>query len=137
MNIVERARVQVGADELWDTVGTFGGVGSWHPWLVSVDCSGEAPGAERTARSRDGVTVEHLDEVEPGRRYRYSILSTALPVEHWKAELRVEDEGDPRKSLVTWSAHFDLLPGADADATVGTIRRFMRAGLDHLRSSRH
>jgi mxaD protein len=133
VDIVERALVQVSADELWQTVGSFGSVGYWHPWIASVDCSGEQPGAVRRVEDEGGsLQVERLDEVDPSRHLiRYSMESTPLPVEHWTAELRVE--AAPRDaSFVTWSAHFDVRPTKDASKTVGVIRRFLRAGLDNL-----
>lgn len=85
------AEINVDPDSLWRKVGSFQGVGSWHPMVRTVEGMGEQPGALRTAVSKDGQKqVEQLEEVDPERRfYRYAMVSSAMPVRNYVAEFGV------------------------------------------------
>lgn len=123
------ARVAVDADTLWRAIGSFQGVGDWHPLLDRVEGEGERPGAIRTAFTAEGQQqVECLREVDAGeRRYRYTMESSPLPVADYSAELRVDsDRGDT--STVRWAADFVVTTGDEADA-VAMVEGFLQAGV--------
>ncbi|TPJ77168.1 acetolactate synthase catalytic subunit [Mesorhizobium sp. B2-6-2] len=130
-SLAERTRVAEGAETLWRMIGSFGGVGEWHPMLAKVTSEGEQKGSLRIAETRDGSRqTERLLEKQPGRHaYRYRMEKTAMPVRDYVSELRVEDNGD-ETSTVVWSADFE--PTADKEKTVEAIRGFLRAGLDNI-----
>lgn len=134
-SLVEKTRVAEGAETLWRMIGTFGGVGEWHPMLAKVTSEGEQRGSLRIAESRDGSRqTERLLEMLPGHHaYRYRMEKTAMPVRDYIAELKVEDNGD-ETSAVIWSADFE--PTADNAKTVEAIRGFLRAGLDNIGARR-
>lgn len=91
------------ADSLWREIGSFQGVGDWHPLLARVDGEGEQPGALRTAETGEGQQqVERLQATEP-RAYRYAMESTPLPVTDYVANLRVQGAGADT-SRVVWIA---------------------------------
>jgi uncharacterized protein YndB with AHSA1/START domain len=124
------AEVPVEPERLWHAIGSFQGVGEWHPMLARVEGEGEEPGAIRTATGTDGSRqVERLREVDPGRRrYRYEMESSAMPVRDYRAELRV-DPADDGASVVRWTSDFSCLD-ADEEQTVEGVRAFLRAGVD-------
>ena len=110
------ARINVNPDTLWQEVGLFQGVGRWHPMLVTVEGHGETPGAVRTAHGADGSKqVEQLEEIDPQQhRYRYRMLSSAMPVRDYVAEFRVSPE-DKHSCTVVWTADFQVNSGNEAE----------------------
>lgn len=130
------AKVTVGAepDRLWTEIGSFQGVGRWHPWLKSVEGDGETPGSVRIAWAGGGEPQrERLVTVDPHEHfYRYTIESTGMPVNDYVGEFRVRPIR-PGISEVEWSSTFELAsPDADAEAMVGD---FLRAGLRAIAES--
>ncbi len=125
--------IPVDADSLWREIGGFGAVAEWHPMLAEVDCEGEAPGARRTARAKDGSRqVERLQKTDPRKHYyRYAIEQSSLPVRNYVAELRVDDNGNG-SSTVTWQADFDV-PDKHRAETVRMVESFLKAGVESLK----
>lgn len=129
------ARVATGSAALWQEIGSFQGVGEWHPMLDRVEGEGEQPGALRTAYSAGGEQVERLREVDADQHWhRYTMESSPLPVANYTAELRVVDAGDA-SSRVRWIADFDVASGSDEDA-VSMVQGFLEAGVAAL-ADRH
>ena len=127
-HIIETVRLAREPDALWQKIGAFGGVASWHPMLAKVTAEGEQAGCLRTAEGRDGSrqTERLLDVALVRRSYRYRIETTSMPVRGYTAELRVEDNRDGTSTIV-WSADFE--PTADERKTTEAIRSFLKAGL--------
>jgi hypothetical protein len=67
-HVVATATIGMAPGRLWQEIGSFQGVGAWHPMLAAVDGDGEQPGAVRTATGKDGSEqVERLVEAaRPG-----------------------------------------------------------------------
>jgi mxaD protein len=127
------AEVPVAADALWREIGSFQGVGRWHPMLKKVEGEGEQPGSIRIPESASGKkNVERLREINPGQRFmRYEILSSPLPIKDFVVELSVADNGDGT-STVVWGGDF-LVTSADEAKIVETIHGFLAAGLENLK----
>jgi hypothetical protein len=126
------ARISMDADRLWQEVGSFQGVGSWHPMLARVEGQGEEPGAIRTAETPDGQkSVERLQHIDRnGHFYRYVILSSPMPVKDYVAELRVRSE-DGSASTILWSS--DSQVTSEDEEVVGMVREFFNAGVQNLK----
>ena len=127
------AEVPVGADALWHEIGSFQGVGRWHPMLTRVEGEGEQPGSIRMPESANGKkTVERLREINPAQHFmRYEILSSPMPIQGFVVELRVADNGDGT-STVVWGGDFQVT-SADETKMVGAIQEFLTAGLENLK----
>lgn len=125
------ARVATDAATLWQEIGSFQGVGDWHPMLDRVEGEGEQPGATRTAYSAGRQQVERLREADPEQLWhRYTMESTPLPVSDYTAELRVVDHQD-NTSTVSWNADFDITSGEESEA-VAMVQGFLEAGVSEL-----
>jgi mxaD protein len=126
------ASVETTPDTLWSVIGSFGSVGAWHPMLKQVTADGEREGATRTARTSNGEEqVERLIEVRADeRRYRYTMISTWLPVRNCVSDFRIH-EADDGTSIVEWSSAFEV-DGGDEKAVVQGVRDFLQAGLDNV-----
>jgi len=124
----------IDTETLWRNIGSFQGVGEWHPMLASVSGFGETPGSVQSVVSKDGQKqVERLQEINPAEQYyRYDIISTSMPVSHYKGEFCIQDCGD-HTSRIVWSSMFRVKSG-DESKTAEMVRGFLRAGLDSLKS---
>ena len=140
-NVTETKHITASANSVWSKIGSFGGIGAWHPLLARVETErdgeggggeGDAPGAVRKVQGKDGSKlVERLEQMDEQRHaYRYSLQSGPLPVRNYTADLCVDDAGEDA-STVTWSAQFEVTSG-EHEKVVETIRKFMRVGLDAL-----
>jgi mxaD protein len=127
------AVISTDADTLWNQVGGFDKVGDWHPWLASVTVDGQGPGAQRTAVTQDGgEQVERLEDIDRENHcYRYTMVSTALPVTNYVAEFRI-DPTDQSSCTVWWSSDFDA-DGVDEPEAIGMIDGFLAAGVEELK----
>ena len=126
-------RLPVAADALWQAIGGFNALPSWHPAVASSEASGEAQGSTRTlGLAGGGSIVERLETADPKRRsYSYSIVSGPLPVADYLAELHVEDNGDGT-STIEWSSEFQPKGASENDAA-NVISGIYQAGFDNLR----
>jgi mxaD protein len=125
--------VPVGADALWHEIGSFQGVGRWHPMLTKVEGEGEQPGSIRMPESANGhKNVERLREINATQHFmRYDILSSPMPIKDFVVELRVADNGDGT-STVVWGGDFQFT-SADETKMVQAIHGFLTAGLENLK----
>lgn len=120
------------AQSLWQEVGSFQGVGEWHPMLEGVEGHGEQPGSTRTAQTGDGQRqVERLKEIAPAQhRYRYEMVSSPMPVKDYVGEFAIHDN-DARHSTVVWTADFDAT-SSDPDEVTAVVRQFLTTGVESL-----
>jgi mxaD protein len=123
------ATVHRTAESMWGELGSFQGIGRWHPMLKAAHGEGEEPGATRSLETRDGLHwVERLTEVDPAQRlYRYEASSSELPIGDFRGELRIREDG-PKKCTVVWTAQFTVTSG-DEKNVGDAVREFLRAGV--------
>lgn len=136
-HVQSTAQIPVEADTLWREVGSFQGVGAWHPMLASVRGKGEQPGALRTAKSQDGQEqVERLEQIDPAQHfYRYAVVSSPMPVSGYVGEFRVRNNNDAN-STVLWTSDF-MVNAGDEMQTAGMVRDFSAADLENLKKKYH
>ncbi len=120
--------LQASAETVWEQIGGFNSLPTWHPAFEKSRIEGEGRGQVRTLDLAGGATIrERLDRAdESARSYTYSILSGPLPVAGYVATLCVREAGDGA-CVVEWSSEFnpDGLPEA---AAVEIIESVYQAG---------
>jgi polyketide cyclase/dehydrase/lipid transport protein len=101
-------------DELWKKVGDFCGIGSWHP--AAEKCELSADGKQRTISLKGGGTiVEKLVKWDDAHRsYTYAIVSSPLPVTHYRSTLRVRP--DAKGSVLSWTGSYKPKGVSSAEA---------------------
>ena len=108
-------------DALWKKVGDFCGIGSWHP--AAEKCELSADGKQRTISLKGGGTiVESLVRWDDAHRsYTYAIVSSPLPVTHYRSTIRVVS--DAKGSLLRWTGRYKAkgVPGAEAKKVIDGI----------------
>lgn len=128
-----QSKVALSADQLWNVIGGFNALPKWHPAVQSSESTGDKSGSTRTLNLvGGGQIVERLETLDAkARRYRYSIISSPLPVAGYESELQVQDNGDGT-STVTWSSQFSPAGATEGDA-VKVVQGIYQAGFDNLK----
>ena len=101
-------------DALWKKVGDFCGIGSWHP--AAEKCELSADGKQRTISLKGGGTiVEKLVKWDDAHRsYTYTIVSSPLPVSHYRSTIRVLSGA--KGSVLSWTGRYKAKGASSADA---------------------
>jgi len=118
-------------DDVWETIGRFNALQDWHPAVEESELE-EGGRVRRLKLAGGGEIVERLEQLdEEGHAYRYSILSSPLPVGRYTATIRVRPAADGKGSVVEWSSDFE--PQGSEQEALETIQGIYRAGFDNLR----
>lgn len=132
--VSEATKLYIPAARVWDTIGRFADIDSWHPMVLRADTAGSESHPERRLELGDTEKlVEQLDfHDDASMTYRYSFREGPLPVAQLTAELSVHPD-DASSCTIHWSA--DLEPDADTprDQAVQEIQNYFRRGMAHLR----
>ena len=127
-SVHEQRDYDVAPEAMWQRIGDFHGLDTWHPDIESQDERDD--GRVRVLHLGNGGTVTEtlLDEGE--RSYSYRIDDSPLPVADYTASIAVRD-GDAGGCVVDWRAEFQAA-GASDDEAEQVITGIFRAGLDTL-----
>jgi hypothetical protein len=144
LSVVESVTIKAPIDKVWAASKDFDSLDKWHPGFskdVLAKGANNAPGTVRTLTIKDGPTFTEqlLSFNESTHTYRYKILESPLPVQHYVSTFRVKS-GANGTTTVTWSAKFtrknpaDSPPAAENDeAAVKLITGVFQAGLANLK----
>ena len=121
--------------QAWALIGDFCGIKTWHPAIASCELSDKDGAKIRTLTTKDGAKfVEKLvNWDDKGTSYTYQILESPLPVENYVSTLKVEEDDEPGKVAITWSATFDP-KGATGPAARKVVADIYLAGLLKLKA---
>ena len=134
--------VKAPPQKAWNSFKTFGAIHDWHPATENckllVGKEGK-PLAVREFQLKGGggfVISELLAYHEAGKRFKYRIIKTNLPLASYVAEMWVKPTAGGG-STVHWSASFqrpeeNAAPEQDDAATAKLVQAVFKAGLDNL-----
>jgi len=131
--------IRAQASRVWSLIRDFNALPLWTPFVADSRIEGGMPsdrvGCVRNFRLRDGGTIRErllmLDDA--GYACTYSILDSPMPVEDYRATLRLHPVVRDKTCFAEWSAEFDCAP-SDAPALVRQIGDGVFAtALAHLR----
>jgi mxaD protein len=133
--------VKAAPAKAWDSFKTFSAIHAWHPategtrLLVGED--GKALAVREFQLKGGGFVIsELLSYNEAGKRFKYRIIKTNLPLANYVAEMWVTP-GKNGGSVVHWAATFQrpdaqAKPDQDDAATEKLVQDVFKAGLDNL-----
>ena len=123
----------VPADKVWDLIGGFNALPDWHPAVEKSQIEGEGTKSVRKLSLVGGGTItEQLEQLDDhSRSYRYSIVSSPLPVANYSATIKVNEQSDGT-CTVEWGSEFQPAGAPEIDA-MKTIQGIYQAGFDNLK----
>lgn len=140
MVLVEyNAGLPCSADEAWKVLREFGGIADWHPAIVKSGIEGEVGilrvGAVRRLELADSAVLrERLIEFDDGvRRLAYVFEESPLPVDGYRAQVRVDEVADlVDRCVVRWSARFEVREAGTEAEFEGLVRGLIVQGHEGL-----
>jgi hypothetical protein len=131
LEVKEHAKVAATPDAAWHAIGDFCGIAAWHPAVAKCDLSQQDGATFRTLTLNGGGTIVekllHWDDAK--RKYSYAIVSSPLPVTHYRSTLAVGADG--RGAIFDWRGHF-AAKGASDDKATQVIDGIYKGGLESL-----
>jgi hypothetical protein len=115
--------------EVWDKIGSFCAIKSWHPVIAKCEKSKEGGATYRTLTTKDGATIKEKLLKKTDHSYTYEIIDSPLPVQNYKSTISVAADGDQTK--IEWKSTFDAKGASDDDAKK-VISGIYQAGLDNI-----
>jgi carbon monoxide dehydrogenase subunit G len=109
-------------DEVWATIGDFGGIADWMPGIESCRVEGENRILAMTGME---ITERLVSNSDDAHTQTYSIVS-GVPVESHQATITVTADGDG--SRVTWDVE------AQPDEMTGVMQGIYQQTLDALKA---
>ena len=109
-------------DEVWATIGDFGGIADWMPGIESCRVEGENRILAMTGME---ITERLVSNSDDARTQTYCIVS-GVPVESHQATITVTADGDG--SRVTWDVE------AQPDEMTGVMQGIYQQTLDALKA---
>lgn len=123
LDVTKTATVDAPPAKVWQTIGDFCGIGTWHPAVEKCEPSSKGGKSVRTLSLKGGGTIveEQLARDEKKMDYSYTILESPLPVSDYKSTLTVAPSGSGSK--LTWTGTFKAkgAPDAKAEEVIGGI----------------
>ncbi|MFJ7315537.1 SRPBCC family protein [Pseudomonas sp. NPDC098747] len=128
------------AQRVWSVVKKFGEIHKWHPSIVQSNIEGSGPdglvGCVRKLTLSDGAVVtERLLSVDDiALTLSYCFEQAPLPLENYMATVHLVALTGQNKTLITWSASFDLQEPNTAEQYQALIRSLIVDGHNGLQS---
>ncbi len=123
LDVTKTATVDAPPAKVWQTIGDFCGIGTWHPAVEKCEPSSKGGKSIRTLSLKGGGTIveEQLARDDKKMDYSYTILESPLPVSDYKSTLTVAPNGAGSK--LTWTGTFKAkgAPDAKAEEVIGGI----------------
>ncbi|MEZ2126920.1 MULTISPECIES: SRPBCC family protein [unclassified Sinorhizobium] len=116
-------------DAVWQKIGDFCAIQTWHPAVSKCEQNEEGGATYRTLTLGAGGTIKEKLVEQTDTSYTYDIVDSPLPVQNYRATIRVSAEGDGTK--VDWRSSFDA-KGKSDDEAKGVISSIYKAGLDKI-----
>ena len=129
-NVSMKTSLPVDAKQVWEAIGNFNALPSWHPAIESSELE-DGGTVRRLTVMGGGEIVEKLvarDDEE--LTYTYSIVSSPLPVINYSATLKVAPN-ESGGADVEWSGQFE--PAQDIPDATKAVQDVYQAGMDNLK----
>ena len=141
MSMVEFSAVlDSDAQQVWGVLKKFGEIRTWHPSIMKSSIEGDQPdgmvGCVRTLTLADGAVVRErllsVDDRELKLSYRFE--EAPLPLDNYVASVKLVALTGQARTLVTWSASFDLQQPNSAEHYQAVIHKLVVDGHHGLQS---
>lgn len=133
---VDPKEVEQQRKAVWDKLGGWCAISTWHPAVAKCEESKEGEDTFRTLTLKDGGVIKERLLEAGSMTYKYEIVSSPLPVKNYSAQFSVTPDDDDLDEInVLWSATYDAEGKPDKEAR-GVIDGIFKAGLDSIKEMR-
>lgn len=134
VEVERKVVVPASVEDVWQAVGDFGALASWHPAVATCDVERNGTIVYRHLRTVDGgefLEREVAEHDEPtDHSYAYEIVSSPLPVSSYRSVFRVLPESDGAR--VVWSSEFEA-QGVSTKEAAQAVAGIYEAGLASIK----
>lgn len=130
LRVTETLFIAVAPDTLWEKIGDFCAISTWHPAVANCEIQSAEAGKFRILTLQDGGIIKERHSGNKPTGYMYSITEGPLPVKNYNARFELEKKDDG--SLITWTASF-LAEGATDEEAKDVITGIFKAGLESIK----
>ncbi len=102
--------------QIWEIVGGFCAIKTWHPAVADCVESKEGDITFRTLTLKDGAKIKEKLTGTEDLGYTYEIVESPLPVKNYKSKLWLEIDDEPDRSVIYWQSDFDANGASDDEA---------------------
>lgn len=129
--VISKQELNVPAEKVWELIGNFNALASWHPAVESSELSDG--GSIRTlGLVGGGEIIERLEKLQDDEyEYNYSIVDSPLPVSEYSSILKIV-KNDDDTCTVEWGGQFTPSGASAADAEAA-VRGIYEAGFENLK----
>lgn len=121
--------------EIWEIVGTFCAIESWHPAVAECEETEEDDVVYRTLTLKDGAKIKEKLTGTDGTSYSYEIVEGPLPVKNYKSKFRIEADDEEDRIAIYWKSEFDAADGADEKDVKRTVTGILNDGVTGVKKA--
>jgi len=129
LEVASSATVAGKPGAVWQKIGDFCAIQTWHPAISKCALSEEGGATYRTLTTKDGATIKEKLVEKTDTSYTYDIIDSPLPVANYRATISVSAAADGTR--VDWKSSFDAKGKSDGEAK-DVISGIYKAGLDKI-----
>jgi hypothetical protein len=121
-------------EQVWAVVSGFCAIDTWHPAIKKCVEKKNGDTVTRELTLADGGIIVEQQTGSGDLSYSYKILSSPLPVKNYSAKLWVDDdEDDPERTEIYWTATFDAKGVSDEEAKK-TVTGILKSGVAGIKT---
>ena len=119
--------------EIWEVVGGFCAIKTWHPAVAACEETKEGDVTFRTLTLKDGAKIKEKLTGTEDLAYTYEIVEGPLPVKNYSSRLWLEVDDEPDRSVIYWQSEFDPADDTSEDDAKKIITGILGDGVKGIK----
>lgn len=119
--------------DIWEIVGEFCAIKSWHPAVAECEQTVEGDVTFRTLTLKDGGKIKEKLTDTDDLSYSYEITEGPLPVKDYSSKLWIEEDDEPDRSVIYWQSEFDAADGTSEEDAQKLIAGILGDGVKGIK----
>ena len=121
--------------EIWEVVGGFCAIKTWHPAVAACEETKEGDVTFRTLTLKDGAKIKEKLTGTEDLAYTYEIVEGPLPVKNYSSRLWLEVDDEPDRSVIYWQSEFDPADDTSEDDAKKIITGILGDGVKGIKKA--
>jgi len=119
--------------DIWEIVGEFCAIKSWHPAVAECEETVEGDVTFRTLTLKDGGKIKEKLTDTDDLSYSYEITEGPLPVKDYSSKLWIEEDDEPDRSVIYWESEFEAADGTSEEEAQKLIAGILGDGVKGIK----